>query len=184
MQDKEIITKWKAGLSKNQLATMYKRQYDQEIKIIRSTVRHRHDGRYISNYEALAYVERVIYEYIRRKWRYMKSEKGVIEIFIIGIVIILLIILFTAIGMAIKEENDYGIKEGQVIDKDYRSAYTTMIPSGKIIVPQHHPESYKIQIQKEIDSTVKTIWVTVDRDTYHKINVGDYYNRMEWYKWQ
>ena len=52
MQDKEIITKWKAGLSKNQLATMYKRQYNQEIKIIRSTVRHRHDGRYISNYEA------------------------------------------------------------------------------------------------------------------------------------
>lgn len=109
----------------------------------------------------------------------MKSEKGVIEIFIIGIVIILLIILFTAIGMAIKEDNDYGIKEGQVIDKHYRSAYTTMIPCGKIIVPQHHPESYKIQIQKEIDSTVKTIWVTVDRDTYHKINVGDYYNGVE-----
>ena len=64
MQDKEIIQKWKAGLSKNKLATMYKRQYNQEIKIIRSTVRHRHDG---SNYEALAYVERVIYEYLRRK---------------------------------------------------------------------------------------------------------------------
>ena len=45
MQDKEIIQKWKQGLSKNQLATMYKRQYNQEIKIIRSSVRHRHDGR-------------------------------------------------------------------------------------------------------------------------------------------
>ena len=67
MQDKEIIEKWKAGLSKNQLATMYKRQYNQEIKIIRASVRHRHDGIYISNYEALAYVERVIYEYLRRK---------------------------------------------------------------------------------------------------------------------
>ena len=67
MKENEIITKWKQGLSKNQLATMYKRQYNQEIRIIRSTVRHRHDGRYISNYEALAYVERVIYEYIRRK---------------------------------------------------------------------------------------------------------------------
>lgn len=67
MQEKEIITKWKAGLSKNQLATMYKRQYNQEIKIIRSTVRHRHDGKYISNYEALAYVERVIYEYIKER---------------------------------------------------------------------------------------------------------------------
>ena len=35
MQDKEIIQQWKQGLSKNQLATMYKRQYNQEIKIIR-----------------------------------------------------------------------------------------------------------------------------------------------------
>ena len=109
----------------------------------------------------------------------MKSEKGVIEIFIIGIVLILLIILFTAIGMAIKEENDYGIKEGQVIDKDYRSAYTTMIPSGKIIVPQYHPESYRIQIQKEINGKIKSVWVTIDKDTYHNINVGDYYNEME-----
>lgn len=67
MQDKDIIQKWKAGLSKNQLATMYKRQYNQEIKIIRSTVRHRHDGKYISNYESLAYVESVIYEYIKER---------------------------------------------------------------------------------------------------------------------
>ena len=72
MQDKEILDKWKQGLSKNKLATMYKRQYNQEIKIIRSTVRHRHDGRYISNYEALAYVERVIYRYLKErknKWQ-------------------------------------------------------------------------------------------------------------------
>ena len=65
MQDKEIIQKWKQGLSKNQLATIYKRQYNQEIKIIRSTVRHRHSGRFITSYEALAYVERVIYKYLK-----------------------------------------------------------------------------------------------------------------------
>ena len=72
MQDKEIITKWKQGLSKNKLATMYKRQYNQEIKVIRASVRHRHDGRYISSYEALAYVERVIYRYLKErknKWQ-------------------------------------------------------------------------------------------------------------------
>lgn len=67
MQDKEIITKWKQGLSKNKLATMYKRQYNQEIKVIRASVRHRHDGRYISSYEALAYVERVIYRYLKER---------------------------------------------------------------------------------------------------------------------
>ena len=112
----------------------------------------------------------------------MKSEKGAKEIFLIGIlgiVIILFIILFTAIGMMIKEEKDYGVKEGQVVDKNYRSAYTTMTNCGKSLIPQHHPESYKIQIQKETDGKVKSIWVTVDRDTYHKINVGDYYNGME-----
>nr|DAZ79083.1 MAG TPA: hypothetical protein [Caudoviricetes sp.] len=67
MKENEIITKWKQGLSKNQLATMYRRQYNQEIKIIRSSVRHRHDGRYISNYEALAYVEREIYKYLKER---------------------------------------------------------------------------------------------------------------------
>ena len=72
MKENEIITKWKQGLSKNQLATMYRRQYNQEIKIIRSSVRHRNDGRYISNYEALAYVEREIYKYLKErknKWQ-------------------------------------------------------------------------------------------------------------------
>ena len=67
MKGNEIITKWKQGLSKNQLATMHKRQYNQEIKIIRSSVRHRNDGRYISNYEALAYVEREIYKYLKER---------------------------------------------------------------------------------------------------------------------
>jgi hypothetical protein len=109
----------------------------------------------------------------------MKSEKGVIEIFTIGIVVILLIILFTVIGTEIKEENDYGAKEGQVINKDYSSSHITMMPCGKIMVPQHYPESYRLKIQKEIDGKDKSIWVAVDRDTYHKINVGDYYNGME-----
>ena len=67
MKDKEIIQLWKAGLSKNKLAEIYRREYNQQIKIIRSTVRHRHSGRYISNYESLAYVERVIYEYLKRE---------------------------------------------------------------------------------------------------------------------
>ena len=65
MQDKEIIEKWKQGLSKNKLAEMYKRQYNQQIKIIRSEVVNRHKGKFITNYEALAYVERTIYEYLK-----------------------------------------------------------------------------------------------------------------------
>ena len=74
MQDKEIIEKWKAGLSKNKLAEIYRREYNQQIRIIRSSVKHRHDGKYISNYEALAKVENVIYRYLieRRKKEWKK----------------------------------------------------------------------------------------------------------------
>lgn len=109
----------------------------------------------------------------------MKSERGIIEIFVIGIVIILFVMLFGALGIAIKEEIDYGVKEGQVVDKKYHSAYTTMIPNGKIMIPQYHPESYEIQIQKEIDGEIKRIWETIDEYTYHNTNIGDYYNKEE-----
>ena len=67
MEDQDIIVKWKQGLSKEQLAKIYKRQYNQNIKIIRAEVRNRHSGRFITNYEALEQVERVIYNYLKRK---------------------------------------------------------------------------------------------------------------------
>lgn len=67
MQDKEIIDKWKQGLTKNQLAKQYRREYNMQIRNIRSEVRHRHSGHFITNYEALAYVERVIYKYLKER---------------------------------------------------------------------------------------------------------------------
>ena len=67
MQNKEIIEKWKQGLSKDKLAQIYKRQYNQQIKIIRSEVVNRRKGRFITSYEALAYVERTIYEYLKER---------------------------------------------------------------------------------------------------------------------
>ena len=73
MTDKEILQKWKSGLSKNKLAEIYKREYNQHIRIIRSSVRHRHDGKIITNYEALRKVEQVIYRYL------MKREKSNME---------------------------------------------------------------------------------------------------------
>lgn len=62
----EIIKKWKSGLSKQMLSEIYKRQYNIEIKIIRSQLKHRHDGRFITSYEALAHVEKVILQYLRQ----------------------------------------------------------------------------------------------------------------------
>ena len=67
MTDKKIIELWEQGLSKNKLSEIYKREYNQQIKIIRSSIKHRHDGRFISNYEALAKVERVIYKYLKKE---------------------------------------------------------------------------------------------------------------------
>ncbi len=65
MTDQKIIEKWEHGLSKNKLAEIYRREYNQQIRIIRATTRHRHDGTFISNYEALAKIESVIYRYLK-----------------------------------------------------------------------------------------------------------------------
>ncbi len=67
MQDKEIIQKWLKGLSKEQLAKQYKRQYNMQIRNIRAEVRNRHAGRFITQYEALSKVEQVIYKYLKEK---------------------------------------------------------------------------------------------------------------------
>lgn len=67
MTEREIIQNWRSGLSKNKIAEIYKREYNMQIKIIRSTVRHRRDEKFISNYEALAVVERTIYRYLKER---------------------------------------------------------------------------------------------------------------------
>lgn len=112
----------------------------------------------------------------------IKSERGFVEILSI-IVIMVAILILTLTGSAlytmIKEEEAYGSKQGQIIDKSYHAAYTSMIYSGRVIIPQHHPASYRIRIQKDIDGELKSIWIDVDEKTYHEINIGDYYNREE-----
>ena len=65
MRKKEIIEKWKQGLSKEVLAKMYRIEYNQGIKIIRSSLENRYKGKFITNYEALEYVEKIIYKYIK-----------------------------------------------------------------------------------------------------------------------
>ena len=53
MQDKEIIQKWLEGLSKEQLAKQYNRQYNMQIRNIRAEVKNRYAGRFITQYEAM-----------------------------------------------------------------------------------------------------------------------------------
>ena len=59
MTEREIIQKWKQGLSKDKLSKIYKREYNMQIKTIRTSVRHRHDGKFITNYESLKRIEGV-----------------------------------------------------------------------------------------------------------------------------
>ncbi len=67
MKKEEILKFWKQGLSKNRIAEMYKREYNQQIKFIRLELVNRHFGRFISTNEALAVVEKVIYEEVMKK---------------------------------------------------------------------------------------------------------------------
>lgn len=64
MLDIEIIKLWREGLNKYKLAEMYRSRYNHRIRIIRSEIPNRHAGRYISNYEALAVVEKAILNYL------------------------------------------------------------------------------------------------------------------------
>lgn len=65
MRDSEIIKFWKSGLSKYQVAEMYRREYNQRIKIIRYDRRHRYE-KFMTKYEALKHVEKIILEEVRR----------------------------------------------------------------------------------------------------------------------
>lgn len=111
-----------------------------------------------------------------------KSERGFVEVLsIIIIVVVILILMWTgsALYTMMKEEEAYGSKQGQIIDKDYHSAYTSVIYSGRVMIPQYHPANYRVRIQKDIDGELKSIWINVDEKTYHEINIGDYYNKEE-----
>ena len=65
MTEKQIIAIWKKGLSKNKIAEIYRREYNEQIKTIRRSTKHRHDGRFITNYEALHNVDKAIYRYLK-----------------------------------------------------------------------------------------------------------------------
>ena len=64
MQEQEIIRMWRSGIDKNKLAEIYKRRYNQQIKIIRLDIRNRH-VKFITYKEALSKVEQTILKKIK-----------------------------------------------------------------------------------------------------------------------
>ncbi len=66
MNEDEILKIWKQGLNKNQVAKIYMREYNQRIKIVRLDIKHRRE-KFMTYYEALARVERIILKEIKGK---------------------------------------------------------------------------------------------------------------------
>ncbi|WP_086348649.1 hypothetical protein [Candidatus Enterococcus clewellii] len=67
---------------------------------------------------------------------------------------------------------------GVVVDKSYKDAYSTtdIVIIGDFMYPQtnHHPESYKLQIEGERTTGEQgTKWISVDRQTYDNTSIGD-----------
>lgn len=71
MTEEEVLKMWRNGISKHKIAELYRRRYNQRIRLIRLEVVNRHAGRFISNKEALRYIELIIYRYVmlERRWK-------------------------------------------------------------------------------------------------------------------
>lgn len=96
---------------------------------------------------------------------------------ILMIAILIVIIGVTAIFSILINNINYGDYEGIVVDKQYIAPYVTMIRSGNMTIPYTQPAHYRIKIQKEIDGTIKSVWLNVDAYIYNNIGIGDYYNK-------
>ncbi len=66
MTDEQIIKLWRSGLTKYKVAEIYKRLYNQNIKLVRLEPHNRHRGSLISSYEALARVEKIILKEVNK----------------------------------------------------------------------------------------------------------------------
>lgn len=72
------------------------------------------------------------------------------------------------------------IDEGVIVDKDYDSAYTSIVShsngnGGTYLHTVYHPESYQFKLEGEKNGETASCWITVPESEYEKYNVGDYY---------
>ena len=76
------------------------------------------------------------------------------------------ILKFFGYNKVIKEET---IKtKVKIIDKDYSESYTSMIFTGKVCVPVHHPAEYNVKYEyKGIENSID------DEDFYNKVNENE-----------
>ena len=69
MTEEQILKLWRSGYDKNRVAEIYKRLYNQQIKLNRLEPHNRHKGKLISSYDALARVEKIILNNLKMEGR-------------------------------------------------------------------------------------------------------------------
>lgn len=75
------------------------------------------------------------------------------------------------------------VRSGKIVDKIYKSPWTetcyNYVNIGDVLVPipysVDHPARYTIKLQATVDGKVKDGYVDVSPESYHKLEVGQFY---------
>lgn len=73
-------------------------------------------------------------------------------------------------------EEGTAIKEGTIVDKEYRPSYYTYMLFGKYITPNYNPEQYFFIVKGEIEGESQQNKIEVSCDDYYSYEVGDWYS--------
>lgn len=65
MSEEEILKLWRQGITRLNLAKVYQRRYNQQIKIIRLDIRNRY-AKFITYNEALSRVEKILLKEVNK----------------------------------------------------------------------------------------------------------------------
>ena len=68
------------------------------------------------------------------------------------------------------------IKEGTIVDKEYRPSHYTYVLVGKIMTPIHISEQYFFTVEDEIEGESQQNRIEVSCEDYYSYEVGDWYS--------
>lgn len=69
------------------------------------------------------------------------------------------------------------IKEGTIVDKEYRpGCYTYVLIGQSMITPIYNPEQYFFTVEDEIEGKLQRKDIEVSCDDYYSYEVGDWYS--------
>lgn len=68
------------------------------------------------------------------------------------------------------------VKEGTIVDKEYRPSYYKYVLIGKIMTPIYISEQYFFTVEDEIEGELQRKDIEVSFDDYYSYEVGDWYS--------